>query len=221
MSQSKKKYYVVWKGRTTGVFDNWDDAKESVANYKDARYKSYSSSREAAEAYRKGLLMDENLTLGSFLKKMSDAGSKSSAPHWTSFPEIDREGWAVDASCMGNPGIMEYQGVELATGKVIFRIGPFKDATNNIGEYLAIVHALALLERKGEKRTIYSDSVTGMSWVRKGAARTNIKPTDANAPVRELIRRADHWLGAHSFRVPVLKWDTDRWGEIPADFGRK
>ena len=29
------------------------------------------------------------------------------------------------------------------------------------------------------------------------------------------------WLRTHPFRVPILKWDTQNWGEIPADFGRK
>ena len=116
---------------------------------------------------------------------------------------------------------MEYQGVDLATGKRLFRIGPFQGATNNIGEYLAIVHALALLEQRGERRTIYSDSRTGMAWARKGFANTKIAPTAQNKPVRDLIQRANAWLANHSFRVPVLKWDTDRWGEIPADFGRK
>ncbi|MCM1290498.1 MAG: ribonuclease H family protein [Prevotella sp.] len=215
-----KKFYVVWVGRTPGVFDNWDDARESVENYKGARYKAYSSSGEAAEAYRKGLLLDEKINLGAFLRQVSQE-KLSATPDWRGFVEVDRNAWAVDASCMGNPGVMEYQGVDLSTGRVIFRIGPFKDATNNIGEYLAIVHAMALMENRGERHTIYSDSRTGMSWVRRGAANTKLKATAANKEVRELIRRADHWLGSHQFRVPVLKWDTDRWGEIPADFGRK
>ena len=216
----KKKFYVVWAGRNPGVYDDWDDAFEQIDNFKGAKYKSYTSSAEAARAYREGMLLDENLSVGAFLKKLSSAVTPQAA-HWTSFPEIDRNAWAVDASCMGNPVIMEYQGVDLATGQTIFRIGPFRDATNNIGEYLAIVHALALLEKRGERRTIYSDSRTGMSWVRRGRANTKIKPTEANAQLRELIRRADHWLGSHSFRTPILKWDTERWGEIPADFGRK
>lgn len=217
---SHKKYYVVWEGRIPGVYDNWDDAFQQIDRFKGARYKAYSSSAEAAEAYRKGLLMGENVSLGAFLKGVSSAGKKQQA-HWSSFQEIDRNAWAVDASCMGNPGIMEYQCVDLATGRTVFRIGPYPDATNNIGEYLAIVHAMALMEKQGIRRTIYSDSRIGMSWVRKGKANTTLRPTPKNAFVRRLIMRADHWLGTHTFRVPILKWDTDRWGEIPADFHRK
>lgn len=217
---SKSKYYVVWAGRHPGVYDNWDDAREQIENFKGARYKSYPSSAEAAIAYRQGMMLDENMSLGAFLRNVSQS-SAPAMPHWTSFPEIDRKALAVDASCLGNPGIMEYQGVDLASGRVIFRIGPFRHATNNIGEYLAIVHALALLEKHGEKRTIYSDSRTGMAWVRRGRANTKLTPTPENEKLRDLIRRADHWLATHSFRVPILKWDTERWGEIPADFGRK
>ncbi|MBO4966178.1 MAG: ribonuclease H family protein [Muribaculaceae bacterium] len=220
---TNKKFYVVWAGHNPGVYDSWDDAQEQIQNFKGAKYKSYTSAAEAAEAYRQGILLDENLSLGNFLTQLSTRiqDSKTATADWHRFPEIDRNGWAVDASCLGNPGVMEYQGVDLATGKRLFRIGPFQGATNNIGEYLAIVHALALLEQRGERRTIYSDSRTGMAWARKGFANTKIAPTAQNKPVRDLIQRANAWLANHSFRVPVLKWDTDRWGEIPADFGRK
>ena len=46
--------------------------------------------------------------------------------------------WAVDAACSGNPGPMEYRGIDLATGAEIFHFGPVH-GTNNIGEFLAIV----------------------------------------------------------------------------------
>ena len=129
---------------------------------------------------------------------------------------------AVDAACSGNPGKMEYQGVQVKNGKVIFRHGPFPDATNNIGEFLAIVHALSFLNAHGFPDTpVYSDSVTGMAWVRNKKANTKIAPTARNQALLELVRRAENWLKTHTYRNPVLKWETERWGEIPADFGRK
>ena len=129
---------------------------------------------------------------------------------------------AVDAACAGNPGRMEYQGVQVNNGNIIFRMGPFPDGTNNIGEFLAIVHALSYLNAQGFPNTpVYSDSVTGMAWVRKKKANTKIAPTAANRQLLELVARAEKWLQTHTYKNPVLKWQTEKWGEVPADFGRK
>ncbi|MBO5613288.1 MAG: DUF559 domain-containing protein [Prevotella sp.] len=129
--------------------------------------------------------------------------------------------WAVDAGCSGNPGPMEYQGVDLQTGAKIFHFGPVK-GTNNIGEFLAIVHALALMEKQGiEDKVIYSDSVNAQIWVQKQQCKTKLERTPETEKTLELVRRAELWLRIHSFRVPILKWETKKWGEIPADFGRK
>ena len=131
---------------------------------------------------------------------------------------------AVDAACSGNPGPMEYRGVLLYDGhpteRVIFHYGPVH-GTNNIGEFLAIVHALALLENKGYIMDIYTDSVTALAWVRNKKAKTTLERTPATEPLYNLIARAENWLRTHTFRVPIHKWDTSVMGEIPADFGRK
>jgi len=136
-------------------------------------------------------------------------------------PEVNANAWAVDAGCSGNPGPMEYQCKDLQTGATIFHFGPIK-GTNNIGEFLAIVHALALMEQKGiTDKVIYSDSVNAQLWVRKQICKTKLEATPETAKALELVRRAETWLRTHSFRVPIIKWDTKLWGEIPADFGRK
>lgn len=214
------KCYVVFEGREPGVFDDWEDAREQVENFPGAKYKSYPSSREAAEAFRRyntgEASLGELLTAGK-----PQATEEFRNDSYLLNPAVDLDGWAVDASCMGNPGIMEYRGVELATGREIFRVGPFNDATNNIGEFLAIVHALALQFKNGERHTIYSDSATGMAWVRNKAVKTKLQPTARNGRVFELLRRGVDWLHTHSYDTPIRKWPTDLWGEIPADFGRK
>ena len=128
---------------------------------------------------------------------------------------------AVDAACSGNPGRMEYRGVLVRTGQQIFHVGPLEQGTNNIGEFLAIVHGLALQEKQGTSLPIYSDSVNAQLWVRQGICKTKLEETSANAPIFDLIRRAEDWLRTHTFRLPIYKWETKLWGEIPADFGRK
>ena len=116
---------------------------------------------------------------------------------------------------------MEYRGVDLKTGKVIFQVGPFEDATNNIGEYLALVHAMALMDKKGEYHNIYSDSITAISWFRRHKVNTKLQATPRNAKLFELLARASVWVNTHHFPGKIMKWQTERWGEIPADYGRK
>lgn len=131
-----------------------------------------------------------------------------------------KEALCVDGACSGNPGPMEYRAVHIPSGKEVFKYGPIT-GTNNIGEFLAIVHALALMEQKGISMPIYSDSVSGQAWVRNMKAKTTLARTEQTAQALDLVARAEMWLRTHTFRVPILKWNTEEWGEIPADFGRK
>lgn len=217
-----KRFYVVWKGRQPGVYDDFSDAMEQVDDFPGALFKSYATAAEAAEAYRKGTQHEDKRELGNLLLNASRNNlPEPGKPDYFSFPEIDLDGWAVDASCLGNPGRMEYRGVELMTGRELFRVGPFEKSTNNIGEFLAIVHALALMKSKGESHTIYSDSVTGMAWVRNRKIKTQLDATPENKKSFDMMARALSWLNTNHYNSRILKWNTDRWGEIPADFGRK
>lgn len=228
MGKQKKKYYTVWIGRETGVFDDWEDAREQVEGFPGARYRSFNSSAEAAEAFRDGPDASP-ASLGSLVinarshgKPQTDADRLLTLDEQKRhFPEIDPEAWAVDASCLGNPGTMEYQCIDLATGARVFHFGPVQRSTNNIGEFLAIVHALSLMYQRGERHTIYSDSRTALAWLRKKTANTKLTPEKGNPKVSELLRRAEIWLRTHPTDIPVRKWQTEIWGEIPADFGRK
>ena len=135
--------------------------------------------------------------------------------------EVKANAWAVDAACSGNPGPMEYQAIDLATGAQVFHYGPVH-GTNNIGEFLAIVHALALMDNQGIRdKVIYSDSYNAILWVKKKQCKTKLKHTPQTEPLFQIIRRAEQWLRTHPVTTPVLKWETKQWGEVPADFGRK
>ena len=131
------------------------------------------------------------------------------------------DGICVDASCIENPGKMEYRGVDIKTGKIVFQ-RTYEEATNNIGEFLAIVHALALYKRDGkELRIIYSDSLNAISWVKQKKCKTKLERNEKNVVVFEHIQRAIVWLNSNEYDTKVLKWNTAAWGEIPADYGRK
>ena len=205
----KKKFYVVWNGLTPGIYRSWEDCQAQIKGVKGAVYKSFDSKEEAERAYASPAY--------AYMKK------KTETPTFTIDtlpPVVERYALAVDAACSGNPGPMEYRGVYLGDGKEIFHFGPVH-GTNNIGEFLAIVHALAMLDKQGLKMTIYSDSRTAISWVRKKCCKTQLERTEETEQLFQLIERAEAWLKTHRVTIPIVKWETEQWGEVPADFGRK
>jgi ribonuclease HI len=204
----RKKYYVVWKGRKTGIFTDWEACAAQVSGFPGAQYKAFETPREAERAF--------SGKYATYLGKPASHQKWLFAPH----PPI-AESYVVDAACSGGTGRLEWRGVHLASGEEIFHQGPFAHGTNNVGESLAIVHALATLEEGGLSLPVYSDSGTAIAWVRRGSCNTDLEPDARNAPLFKLIARADEWLQQHPSRPAVLKWDTGAWGENPADFNRK
>lgn len=203
-----KKFYVVWVGKTPGVYDSWSECKEQVEGVPGAKYKSFPSEVEAQRAYAGSPL---SASLRPTLEGNTVDGT---API---FPSI-----AVDGASSGNPGMCEYRGVNANSHEVIFSSEKFF-GTNNIAEFLAIVHAMALCRQQSLTLPIYSDSKTAMAWVRNGRCKTTLEVSEKSAYALDLIRRAEQWLAANprEVRVPLLKWKTELWGEIPADYGRK
>ncbi len=211
-----RKFYVVWEGHSPGIYDSWEECKLQTEGYQGAKFKAFDNQEAATAAFRG----DPADHIG-ILKSI--AGHRANVRNYAAIPEIRLEAIAVDGACAGNPGMMEYRGVRVSDGSEIFRVGPLPDGTNNVAEYLALVHALAMLDKQGDHTTpIYSDSRTAQSWLRGGAHRSKLARTPANAKIHEMLQRSDMWLASHRPTAnPIIKWDTDNWGEIPADFGRK
>mgnify|MGYP003687622395 CR=1 FL=1 len=209
---TKRKYYVVWKGIKPGVYDSWNDCKKQIDGFKGAEYKSFLKLNDANEAFKSNY----NSYKGTDTKK-----AILSKEELIRIGKPILDSISVDAACSGNPGKMEYQGVDTHSKKVIFKKGPFDHSSNNIGEFLALVHAIAMMKKIGDKRPIYSDSRTAMSWVRKKKCNSKIESNDKNEDSFDLIKRAEIWLKENTFENQILKWETKAWGEIPADFGRK
>jgi len=205
----KQKYYVVWNGRKPGIFTSWAETEKQVKGFAAAQYKSFESLREAEAAYRS--------EYAAFKGKPASQGKWKEASVQPVLPSI-----CVDAACSGSPGTLEYRGVYTASQEEIFHVGPFPDGTNNVGEFLAIVHALTWLTKQETELPIYSDSRNAISWVYTGECKTQLKHTSRNAPLFAMIQSAENWLAENELRDnAVLKWDTELWGENPADFGRK
>ena len=213
MTKKKKKYYTVWKGHNTGVFESWEDCKAQIKDYKGAQYKSFTS----FEAAKKALKSNYKYYIGKSKKFVSELSEEQ----LKKIGEPNLNSICVDAAVSGNPGKMEYRGVDTKTKKQLFIQGPFEEGTNNIGEFLAIVHGLALLKKKKSKLIVYTDSKTAMSWVKKKTCNTKLERTEKNKSLFELVDRAINWLNTNTYNTLIVKWETKAWGEIPADFGRK
>ncbi|WP_445486948.1 ribonuclease H1 domain-containing protein [Niallia sp. 03133] len=207
---AKKKYYVVWNGRKTGIFSTWAECEKQTKGFQGASFKSFPSLEEAQDAFSQGK------NTGTVSRSKTSGKQTPNA----SLEMIDENSISVDAACSGNPGLMEYRGVHTKTGETIFHYGPVF-GTNNIGEFLGIVHALSYLKKVGKETTIYSDSMTALSWVRNKKANTSLKRDSKTEELWLMIERAEAWLRQNTYSNKVLKWDTNRYGEIKADFGRK
>lgn len=206
---AKKRFYVVWNGLEPGIYDSWEKCQAQIKGVKQALYKSFATLAEAERAYSSS----PQLYIGK-------SGEKEKNDTKALPANIYRDALAVDAACSGNPGQMEYRGVYLATEQEIFHFGPTY-GTNNIGEFLAIVHALALLKQKGSNMPIYSDSRNAMLWVKQRCCKTKLPRTAETEELFQLIERAEKWLRENNYNNTIIKWETSSWGEIPADFGRK
>jgi len=207
---TKKKYYVVWKGRKTGVFTSWEECSAQVSGFSDAEYMAFESKSAAEKAFRSSFEDYKGKHIPNLSQEMLLAIGE---------PILDS--YAVDAACRSNPGLLEYRCVHTRTRRQIFRNGPYANGTNNVGEFLAIVNALELFKQKGITSPIYSDSESAIAWVKHKRCKTDLIRDERNAMLFELIERAEAWLNENPYPNQVLKWKTKAWGEIPADFGRK
>lgn len=193
------KFYVVWQGRVPGVYADWAQARAQVEGFAGARYRAFPNRAQAEAAFAAGGFARDAATL----------------------PAKARSGYAVDAAWNARSKVMEYRCVEIATGREVFREGPFEDATNNVGEFLAVAHALAWLKAHDSQAPVYTDSNNAITWVAQARCQTTLARTPRNAALFERIAQAERWLDEHEYCNAVLKWRTEEWGENPADFGRK
>lgn len=208
---SKNKYYVVWNGHSPGIYTNWAQCEKNIQGVSNVRYKGFSTLQAAEQAY------DEGPEKYWGRKNSND---ESTFLEISNNPDIVSNSLSVDAACSGNPGVMEYQGVYTSSGTQVF-IKKFPLGTNNIGEFLAIVHGLAYQKQHHLNIPIYTDSKIALSWIKAKKCRSKLPNTNETKELFDVIKRAEEWLRTNTYSQKLLKWNTKNWGEIPADFGRK
>lgn len=207
----KNSYYVVWAGYNPGIYGSWEECQQQIKGFPGAKYKGFPTKAGAEKAF--SISYEEYMAMNPAQEAIFQIEENTPSPVYPSL--------AVDAAWNTATLEMEYRGVEAQTGRELFHQGPFPDGTNNVGEFLAIVHALALLNQRGSTMPIYTDSMNAIAWVRAKKARTKLEKTPRNQILFDLIQRAEKWLRTNQWSNPLLKWETQVWGEIPADFGRK
>ncbi len=207
---AKLKFYVVWEGKTPGIYRTWAQCQEQIDGFHQAKYKSYNSLEEAEKVFKQGWKKHWGAT-----KKSTKASTASKKD------DIDYNSISVDVGTQGNPGPIEYKGVDTKTEEILFQVGPIENGTNNLGEFIAIVHALAYLNKRGSNKTIYTDSMTALKWIKNKQVASTLVRDDTTKKIWELTDRAVNWLHHHTYNNKILKWNTKEWGEIKADYGRK
>lgn len=125
-------------------------------------------------------------------------------------------GIATDGAHSMKNGLTQYRGVDIATGKELFR-EDLGNLTINAGEFLGVVAAVKYIIENGHKpAVIYSDSITAITWFKnkKTASKKRIPALfKAELFLQTMVLEVD--------KIEVRHWDNGKWGEIIADFGNK
>lgn len=209
----KNKFYVVFRGLHPGVYATWDECRVNVSGFPRASFASFKNEAEARQAFAVG-----------DLSKCKEEAERLKKELWMhSEPMVGGVCLVVDAACSGFPGPVEFRGVLLPSMAEAFKFGPYAGGSNNIGEFLAIVTGFRWLRERGMSIPVFSDSRCAIGWVMSDDGKCN---TGAEPPpiLAKEIESAERWLRgpwAAAYKKLLRKWDTESWGEIPADFGRK
>ncbi len=204
------KYYVVLKGRTTGIFTNRDECKSQVDSFLGAQYKSFSTEQAAQFARNEK----------SFWQKWQSTWDYLRHVMWQEFAKAI----CTDAACPSNPWPIEYRGVIVSSWEEVFNYGPYLWWSVNIAEFLAIVEGLQRLSWQDHYDILYTDSTIALWRILKGTLKTSIKPSHNNQQLFNKINEALTWLDNNPKRrhsIQLKKRPTSQRGQIPADFGRK
>ena len=234
MSTKKSKWYVIYRGRRVGVYDNWRECEQETRGFPDAKFASFDTYEEARCSFLKECICGGGDCEWVQKAFPSICTSSPSGDTWRTCeggPEIPCV--CTDAACT-NPvgGDVEYRCVRIsnktAAVEQLFAFGPFRLGSNNIGEYVGLVRALMWTSTHDSlgSAPIYTDSRVAISWVSNPVApgsNTTIKAIGDD--LRAELKYCDDWIKTPVAKKEVLKrvrhWKTSCWGEIPADYGRK
>ena len=161
-----KKFYVVWAGRKTGVFTDWPTAHQYVDKFPGAKFKSFATQAEAAQAFRTG----SPASAGPRTPAKDSNRAPAKVPATSAGLQI-----YCDGACEPNPG-------SAGSGIVVYRDSKLAqlwyglynpNGTNNTAELNALHHALLMAEKTivaGQTVQILCDSTYAINCISKWAA---------------------------------------------------
>ena len=195
-------FYSVNKGHNTGVYNTWDECKEQIFKYKNAKYKKFKNLKDAEYFKLYGV---EKPTTQCTLEQYG----KITKIHFNQ-PNVESTELVcdnpseitvyTDGSCINNgktniqpkAGIGIYFGVDdprNVSEKVIGK------QTNNVAEITAIIHAISMLRQELEANkivNIYTDSKYSIKCCTTYGLKLEKKNWTSTDPIPnlELVRKA-------------------------------
>jgi len=208
-----KKFYVVWQGRETGIFTDWNTCKKQVDQFAGAKYKSFKTLYEAEIAFHGKSVAPINKSLKkNGLPKVSSATKKASSQAVKTYTADEISALLIDTKiftdggCEPNPG-------EAGSGVAIYRNNTINElwyglynpnGTNNTAELNALNQALIMAQneiRKGKSVAIFCDSKYSIQcitqwavnwakngWTKKGGEIKNLELIKEMFALHQLLK---------------------------------
>lgn len=196
------KFYAVAKGRSTGIFSSWNEAKTLVDGYTGAKYKSFPTRNEASEWLT-------NPTTTVIPKSVVNFGYNPQAEPELTRVQHDPNSVVIytDGSCIDQVGGWAYVIVDNATRKQIaYDYGrvPVKRCTNNIAELYAIGKAIRS-QPVGTKIQLFTDSkysinsisVWVINWIKNGWITSKGEPVENKKLIEKVYKMSDNVSFVH------------------------
>ena len=150
-----KYFYVVRKGRRTGIFTTYAECEAQVKYYPGAIYKIFSTLAAAEYALKYGWNRSNKMPSNFNNCKVEINVSLPSSPC------LCTDGSKIKLNSI------EYRTVEYPSRKELFRYGPYPNGSNNIAEFLGLVATIRYCKHHSIELPIYTDSSVALIWVKK------------------------------------------------------
>ena len=212
-----KKFYVVWQGRKTGIFNDWATCKQQIEKFSGAQYKSFPTLDEAQEAFSGSSSSNSTAksasgTTASGTKKRSNTnGVKTYTAKEIDAMDMNTKIY-TDGGCEPNPG-KAGSGIAVYRDEIIDELwyGLFNSyGTNNTAELNALHYAMRIADhesKQGKSIAIFCDSKYSIQCITQWAAgwqKKGWKKPSGEIKNLELIKQMFALYSAIKSKVQIL-----------------
>lgn len=193
------KYYVVWRGHSPGIYENWNACKAQVKGFKYSYYRVFPTFKSANEAF--GLSLTEFKRRQQFKENTFNLRPNSIVVS-SKYEEKNME-TVFTAFKVGDPP------------EILFRTAICGKSTHNIVQFLALAASIKYCYENGLKSPIYSDNPVALKWIRDRKINSQVIRSDRNQEVFDLVDEAIYWLNCNSYNNQLIEWDVEKHGYLP------